>query len=186
MEDVWPITKKFLMIFQDFVSDNTLKDLSYTFSELMENVFHHAKSKEGLFIQAQKYETLNFLEIVIADLGIGIEKSLKENPVYKFLDDMSAFKKAFEIGATRNPENNAGEGLTSIKLWIENNFDAEGIIISNNFMWFKIWNENRSVIDFHKRPFILWPGTFIWLKIPKEPQKSLLQIWENLGLTSDF
>ncbi|MEZ0343326.1 MAG: hypothetical protein ABWJ99_00755 [Caldimicrobium sp.] len=184
--DIWPVTKIFLGLFEHFVNPTTLRDLSYTFSELMENVFHHAQSQEGLFIHAQKYDHLGFLEVAIIDLGIGIEKSLKENPVFSNLDDMSAFIKAFEIGVTRNPMGNAGEGLTSIKWWIESNFDAEGVIISNKYMWFKILTSNKSVANFNERPFIVWPGTLIWLKIPREPKKSLLDIWESLGLTSEI
>lgn len=184
--EVWPITQKFLDLFKGFVNNQTLSDLSYTFSELMENVFHHAKSQDGLFIHAQKYEYLNFLEIAIADLGIGIEKSLKENPEFSYLDDMEAFKKAFELGVTRNPTSNAGEGITSIKWWIESNWNAESVLISNKYMWFKILVSNKSTVSFNERPSTVWPGTLVWLRIPREPKKSLLDIWEGLGLTPEL
>lgn len=181
--DVWPITKRILTLLDDFINDKNKKDLSYVISELMENVFHHAKSDIGLLIHAQKYQKNNSIELSILDIGVGIDKSLKENIIYRDLIDFDAFKKAFEPTVTRSPETNAGEGLSSIKFWIELNDLAEGVIISNRFLWAKIIGPSGIVTGFFEKPYDIWPGTFLWLKIPRDPMSTLEDIWDILGLT---
>lgn len=183
-KEVWSITKKFLYFFDDFVDQHNKMNLSYVISELMENVFHHANSSVGVLVHAQKYPKQNYLEIAILDDGVGIDKSLKENQQYRNLSDFEAFKKAFELSVTRNPLTNAGEGLSSVKLWIEYNELAEGVVISNEFIWFKIVAPEGIACNFHQMEHLVWPGTLIWLRIPRKPENHLEDIWNLLGLES--
>ena len=181
-EEIIPLVKKFQNLFQDWLAFESNFFIQYAFSELMENVFHHAQSQPGLWIQAQKYPTLGAVEMAIADLGIGIAESMKNNPIYQDIDANTRFVIALNVGTTSKPEEHSGEGLACVLKWIKENREAEAVLISLNNVWYKI---DKNIGIYHA-PHNIWQGTFLWLKIPKEPDYSLLEIWEKLELKPDL
>jgi len=178
----YKISERLIMIFQNFLSDEVKSSLSYSINELMDNVLFHAQSKHGLWLQLQKYQTLNLIELCIYDLGVGISESMKENPDFSSFDSYHRFLLALEIRNTSKPHSNSGEGLSSILEWISLNAEAEGVIFSKRESWIKLKNRNPVTAESEK---VLWPGTLIWLAIPGDIEYNLLYTWKKLNLSPD-
>lgn len=175
----YQIAKKFINVFHGFLSKESEEFLSYSLTELMDNVFHHAKSAHGLWLHLQKYPYFNSIELCICDLGIGISESMKENSAFSSYSDFDRFLLALETGNTSKPDFHSGEGLSSSLNWISYNPDAAGVLFSKKHWWVKPKNK-KPIANEHTQ--IIWPGTFIWLSIPRSPKYSLQKIWENFGL----
>lgn len=73
--------------------------------EITDNVLNHANSLVGGFVHCQIHHNLKLIEIVVADSGIGIARSLGES------DQALALQQAISEGVTRNSETNQGNGL---------------------------------------------------------------------------
>lgn len=65
--------------------------LSYSIREMIRNVFEHSGC-DSLYYCAQYWEKSNKVEFAIADLGIGIRRSLGENPNFRFSTDKEAIE----------------------------------------------------------------------------------------------
>ena len=148
----------------------------------MDNVFDHAESKNGLIIHAQKYKQhlayRDRIEICIADMGKGIAASMAENPDYLKLSDFDKFMLALQVEYTSKPDKHTGERLSSILEWVKSNKGAECVIISKNH----VWQKTNKGIGQNTLKNIKWDGTFIWLSTPRNPEISINEIWEKLGL----
>ena len=84
---------------------DTLKAVEWSLGEIMDNVPMHAGSPVGGFVQATAYGSLNAVEFVVADAGIGIPASMEKE------DDLAALRDAIAEGVTRDVQRNAGNGL---------------------------------------------------------------------------
>jgi anti-sigma regulatory factor (Ser/Thr protein kinase)/anti-anti-sigma regulatory factor len=82
-----------------------LRAAQWAISEVTDNVLNHAESSVGGFVYSQIHTGLGFLEVIVADGGIGIPKSLGH------LDHGEALEKAISEGVTRNKITNQGNGL---------------------------------------------------------------------------
>jgi anti-sigma regulatory factor (Ser/Thr protein kinase)/anti-anti-sigma regulatory factor len=90
--------------------------------ELAENVIFHADTPLGGFVVAQRLKRIPEFEIGIADLGVGIRRSLQKNPAYVDIsDDVTAISKALQPRVTSTPERNGGFGLAVSKLLLKAN-----------------------------------------------------------------
>jgi hypothetical protein len=80
--------------------DLMAKGFGGAFGELADNVFQHSQHPETA-IAAYRWQDANF-EMVIADAGIGIRSSLRENPDYaQISDDNAALETATTMGVSR-------------------------------------------------------------------------------------
>jgi anti-sigma regulatory factor (Ser/Thr protein kinase) len=81
--------------------------LEWSVSEITDNVLNHSQSPMGGVIQASTFNISGrtIVEFVVADSGIGIQRSLGENR------DVRALERAIQEGVTRNPATNQGNGL---------------------------------------------------------------------------
>lgn len=90
--------------------------------ELAENVIHHAASPLGGFAAAQGWMRNQQFEIAIVDIGVGIRRSLTNNPRYADIaDDVTAISTALQPRVTSTPERNAGIGLFITRLLLRDN-----------------------------------------------------------------
>jgi len=72
--------------------------------ELAENVVHHAASPLGGFAAAQGWPRSRQFEIAIVDVGVGIRRSLTNNPRYADIEeDVTAITTALEPRVTATP-----------------------------------------------------------------------------------
>lgn len=126
-----------MQIIKGWIPADTADDVSYSLGEALDNVFDHAQSLPGLWVQAQQYPYQKTLEIVVVDCGRGIAKSLKDNPEYSHLDDITCFEKALTIGISASPEKNSGFGVSTAFEWIKANTNngARGVVVSESSAW---------------------------------------------------
>lgn len=96
--------------------------VKYSLVELLRNVVQHSHSPIGGLAMAQYYPTTGLVELVVADMGVGIRATL--HPKYPEIDnDLKALKFAtqphvsgtFAPGAYDTMRENAGLGLFFIK-----------------------------------------------------------------------
>lgn len=86
--------------------------------EVMENVVNHAHASAG-WVQASTFLDRRHINILVVDAGIGIRESL--SGVFPGLSDQMAIKRAVEEGVTRDPNSNAGFGLTGCRAIVASN-----------------------------------------------------------------
>jgi anti-sigma regulatory factor (Ser/Thr protein kinase) len=92
--------------------------IKYVVTELVRNVLEHAGSRVGAMVAAQYYARTERLSIGVADLGIGLRRSLA---LHRVGSDIEAIHLALRPGVTGTTlrlggnEQNAGAGLFFIK-----------------------------------------------------------------------
>lgn len=154
-----------------------VEPLRYIISELIRNVFEHSESLHGAILGAQYYKKSNTIRIGIADLGVGIRKTI--NVSHKAYTHMDALQLALTPGITGTTrkeggtERNAGAGL----------FFTKSIAIANK-SFFMIYSGNAlykalkpatDTMVLHADPFDdnhskredlpHWPGTVVGVDI---------------------
>ncbi|MEK9151725.1 MAG: ATP-binding protein [Patescibacteria group bacterium] len=93
--------------------------MRYVISELVRNVIEHAASPVGAIVAAQYYPKTNTIRIGIADVGVGIKRTI--NRSHPAETDLEAIRLALTPGITGTTsreggtESNAGAGLFFIK-----------------------------------------------------------------------
>lgn len=95
--------------------ENQALDICVMISEMLQNIFYHSKAKKPAIMSIQKYPTLKYTQLVIADTGIGIPITIKEVSEYKntLTTDFSAIEESLKKGVSRyGKEEGRGEGLT--------------------------------------------------------------------------
>lgn len=101
--------------------EKLIEALTYSFREIMRNVVEHSNSQVIEFC-AQYWPTKNKVELVVLDLGIGVNKALSNNPYLTLANDRDALQLALMPGIsgkmykgirkeTYNPWQNSGFGL---------------------------------------------------------------------------
>lgn len=95
------------------------ESILYIVSELVRNVLDHSLSPHGALISAQYYVASNSIKIGIADIGLGIKKTISHS--YNVKNDLAAIQLALSPGITGTTkkeggtELNAGAGLFFIR-----------------------------------------------------------------------
>ena len=83
----------------------TLKAVEWSLWEIMDNVYSHAESTVGGFVQATAFQQGNQVEFIVADDGMGIPQSMGIS------DHTRALQESINEGVTRDSTRNAGNGL---------------------------------------------------------------------------
>jgi anti-sigma regulatory factor (Ser/Thr protein kinase) len=151
--------------------------LRYVLSELIRNVLEHALSKQGAIVSAQYYTKSNTVRVGIADIGVGIWKTINQSHNPK--NDLDAIRLALIPGITGTTqkeggtEYNAGAGLFFIKSIATVNKDFF-VIYSGNAMY-KLLKRKGKRITLHADPFDdrhtkrenlpFWQGTVVGIDL---------------------
>ena len=85
-----------------------LQALEWSLNEVLDNVFNHAESRDGAFIQAVKYTRRRIVDFVVCDTGIGIPKSMQSLQIF---DPGEALIESIREGVTSKKGMNKGNGL---------------------------------------------------------------------------
>lgn len=150
------------------VQDSVKSAIDYSIGEILDNVEMHAQSKIGGLLGAQYFPNLGFLEVCVADGGIGIDSSMKENQIYAKLSSEDRMAKAFErkTGQWIGKEDYGSEKVSGgVGPSVLSNFvrAANGNLLA-------IANESSIKIDrqrgIQKVPNLYFPGTIISFRIP--------------------
>ena len=132
-----------------------VKSIQHIFSELIRNVLEHSKATEGAVVCAQYFSKTNKISIGVADMGIGLKKSLSVS--YTVKDELEAIKLALTPGITGTTSKpggsaqNAGFGLFLIKsiAYIGGNFFN---IMSGDKMY-KLLQKQKGSYKLNGNPF---------------------------------
>jgi len=152
-------------------------------SELLGNCYHHANPEpKGLFglVVAQTWKKGNLAQIAIADAGVGIRRTLSNNPnLIKVLSTKNACELATEYTITGKPnEMHSGYGLTLSKEILERN-NGNFIIVSGK----EAFQSCGKIINNDRELKIGWNGTLIifeWNTDQPLDAKAVYDNWTEL------
>ncbi len=134
---------------------SVLQLLSYCFYEILDNVVTHSGKKCGMVISRFVSEH-NRIQILVADDGIGIQKSLKENELYKDISEEEALSKCLQDRVTDGK--GMGYGLYSTFCLIRN----AGIRI-------EIHSGRHILVSDGMKEIVkeapLWQGTLLYIEL---------------------
>lgn len=156
-----------------------VEPIKYIVSELVRNVLEHSQSDYGAVLSAQYYKKSNTIRIGIADIGVGIKKTI--NMSHSAPTHLDAIRLALIPGITGTTrreggtELNAGAGLFFIKSIAKVNRDFF-IIYSGNAMYKLLKSKNgKKHIRLYADPFKdrhskgedfpSWKGTIVGIDI---------------------
>lgn len=154
-----------------------LETLKYALSELIDNVFHHAKSSINALVNAQAYPAEKRVEFAIVDCGRGFRKSLQENELLRgqFSTAVEAITLATQPKITSSPERNAGQGLFFITELIRQT-GGSMVIYSENGI-FRIIDGKES----HITTTVNWPGVIVGASLPVDSSVTLVDIFNQFA-----
>ena len=146
-----------------------LQLLSYCFYEILDNVLTHSGKKTGTVLMHYEPSRSN-IRILIADDGIGIQKSLSENELYKDLSEVEAIRMCLKDKVTDGK--GMGFGLYSTMCLIRN----AGIVMeihSGNCI-LRTDGESEEI-----RNAPMWQGTIIYFELHTDKEIDPNSILEN-------
>jgi len=134
------------------INDNVITSLDYCLNEILDNVLNHSENKEG-WVVAQYFYKINSIRLIVADSGIGIQKSL--NTKHNFTED-EAIKKCIEQGVTNGK--GQGHGLYATSTFTKLNKGWLSLI--SGIKKLDISEGDSKIKDI---PF--WQGTCVYLRV---------------------
>ena len=132
--------------------DNVYTSLDYCLNEILDNVLNHSEEEEG-WVVAQYYENLNSIRLIVADYGIGIQKSL--NLKHNFTEEESLLK-CIEEGVSNGK--GQGHGLYATSTFVKLNKGFLSVCSGNKKLNI---TENSLTVKSIKK----WNGTYVYLRI---------------------
>lgn len=125
---------------------NVASGLRYVIGECVDNITQHAKSEWG-YIAAATNKEKRYIDICIADQGITLLGSYKENNDMDIITDMEALKAANRGISTKNLPNaeNRGYGIITSKKMLTDGLGGLFIMMSGSAMLIKSENLNEYV-----------------------------------------
>lgn len=156
---------------------SVLQSLSYCMYEILDNVLTHSSKKCGTVIVHFDKQNM-IVKILVADDGVGIRRSLSENPKYNDISIGQALKLCVENSVTDGK--GMGFGLYSTMRLI-NNAGASLVIRSENGMLYFDGNEvSVGLSDF-------WQGTIVYFEIHSNKIIDPRQVFEDkVNVSSDY
>lgn len=136
--------------------ENIKNGMSYALNEIVNNVFHHAKSPVHGVICAQSYPKNQRIDVAVVDFGRGIAASLRSNPKNEISSNEAALRLAIQQRVTGRPGYNSGEGL----------FFTTEIIRANQGEMVLYSGEGGLFLDEQGMRYqsgSVWPGTIVGL-----------------------
>lgn len=141
--------------------------LDYVFGEIVDNIVQHSASEVDGAVICQYYPSGKFLEICIADAGIGIQGSLAANPKYEGMDSYMLLTHAFSRNTGQYIETeyaggdkvSGGMGLFTVKNLVEKM--GGGMFVISNDAAASFYHGTFSRLE---TPY--YHGTLISIKVP--------------------
>lgn len=136
-----------------------------TFGEFRSNVIEHAASKNGALAAFHANDTL--LEIVVADHGRGVLRSIRENSKYANLTDAGrALKLTVTDGVSRHDDPERGYGYSHLFKGLANRFDHIRLRSADHAL--EVIRENGKPLAERISQTALIPGLFVYARFDKE------------------
>lgn len=151
-----------LIKFIDNKSNSVETNISYLIGEAIDNIAQHSQSEFG-YILAQIYPKSNFIDITIADTGIGIQQSYS-NFIGKDISFDETVDLLFEQHYSTKDNYERGTGIRDSKKFIQEGLKGSYALLSGNLFAFgtpqKFDTFNLEEYNFS------WQGVLVAMRIP--------------------
>jgi len=139
--------EKAIAVNTDYPKEHKL-DICLMVSEMIQNIFYHSTAPKSGIIAIQNFERFNYMQIIIADSGIGIPETINRCKDYKDkqLKDYEAILESVKKGVSSlGKVEDRGEGLSrcvdlsnkhNAKLFIRSNSGYASITFKNERAYF--------------------------------------------------
>ena len=137
------------------IETTILQAMSYCFYEILDNVLTHSGKELGVVIT--QYDSINHrLRILVADDGMGIQKSLSENNAYASISEQDALRECIKDSVTDGK--GMGFGLYS-----------PALLARDAGLTFEIHSGNSRLVYQNNQTGVLpsdfWQGTKVYLEL---------------------
>lgn len=158
-EDVDPILD--LIRYRMDVPESFIEALNVAFAEVVQNVSDHSGSMSGAITCARYFPESDVVRVAIVDTGDGIYTTLKAN-WQDTKNIVHAMQRVTKGGfSAQSRPNNAGRGISNLKLCVEGQGGTVGILSENGLAEFKAGQKPV----FQLLP-VSFPGTAVHFKLP--------------------
>ena len=148
--------------------DGQLKiTISFLLFEAISNIVDHAKLENG-YIMVQNYPKKDFLDVCIADHGIGILSTYNQERFSDIETDIQALKSAVTGKSTKDQAITRGYGISTSRKMLVKGLQGKYFLFSGNAFYF--YSDEQEVINELDNSF-KWNGTIVALRIPKNIPK---------------
>ena len=181
-----PAKLRNIVLAKTSIDDSLLGALDYAFGEVIDNVLMHSRTPVEGLVGAQYYPKKGFVEFCVADGGMGVARTLRNNSDYSKMSDPELLVKAFEHGVGENTSDfnheiegyGCGFGLT---------FAARLVEATGGDLWMV---SNSSAIHLHRKQIevfegFAFKGTVLCMRIPADVQVSEDDVMRN-GVKSPY
>jgi len=136
----------------------------YLLHEALNNVVDHSKEERG-FVFAQYFPSKAFIDICIADAGIGILRTYQDRGDEDASTDKEAISNAAIGKSTKERPGNEsrGYGITTSKAMLVNGLNGKYFLLSGKAFLIKTI-EKEEIIEIPEN--LYWKGTIVALRIP--------------------
>lgn len=156
-KSIYEVYERIVTLFnvQTEIELGIMQGFSYCLYEILDNVLTHSEKKCGIVISRFLSEK-STIQILVADDGIGIHNSLKENPKYGSISEEDALRLCIQDSVTDGK--GMGFGLFSMMKLMKNVGIKLEIHSGSNTLTFEKGNITVSNSDY-------WQGTLIYFEI---------------------
>lgn len=152
----------------NYLNDETIATFQVVIAEIFQNFYAHAEYDKPPICCVQDWANTKYLEIAIADKGIGLDQSLKD-VLKDYPEDINPCQIACESGISSKLHqkgklgtSHSGYGLFFTKRFIEEN-NGRLFLMSGNYCY----ENNCGKEQNHRLKYYNWVGTAIRLIINK-------------------
>lgn len=140
--------------------------VTYLVSEVICNIEEHA-STDCLYVNAQSYPSNGYLELAIADCGIGLLESYKTNQFDEVTSMPEAFQYALNGQSTKVQEQGRGFGIRTSRAMLHRGLKGRHILWSGNaFSYFDSQLQKDVIKTFPQHTGVWYQGTIAYFRIP--------------------
>lgn len=172
---------------EEVVSANTMLHrsasnmLNLAVTEVIDNVVQHSFARSPGMACAQYYANQGFVELCVADSGVGIPTSMADNPEYTFMTDWERMLAAFDaekgqwVGRPVTGSNQVGRGLGL-------SYPARLAERLGGHLWAISGNTAIHIHSGGREPMVglFYPGTVVVLRIPNVGDEVLeSDLWDD-------
>lgn len=146
------------------INKNVSIGIKYIISEIIDNITQHANSQSGYILTKINKED-SYIDICIADMGIGLLNSYINTGDIDITTDLEAIQAANRGISTKNLPNaeNRGYGIITSKKMLSEGLNGNFFMMSGNSIHFFNRNTQKFIIIPNR---VKWQGTLIGLRVP--------------------
>lgn len=154
--------------------------LRFCLAEVLENVFRHADSSIGAVVCAQALSGTGWVELAVADAGVGLLATLGSSEQYRDVvtDERTALRYALRPEVTSKPKAHSGVGLF---------FTRKLVLASGGDLLLHSGGRRLTFVKgkMTEEAVSRWPGTFVVMRFGSLPEASFKQVFSLYRTRAD-